>query len=105
MGPSTAPEKPLGYDAARNRERVLAAAEEVFATRGLEVTLDDIAAHAGLGVGTVYRRFANRDELIEALFQERLTRVAALASGALEEPDSWAALTRLIEGMGAIVAA
>jgi AcrR family transcriptional regulator len=98
-------DKPLRADAARNRERILAAAGEVFATRGLEVTLDDIAAHAGLGVGTVYRRFANRDELIEALFQERLTQVAALASAAAEEPDSWAALTRLIEGMGAIVAA
>jgi AcrR family transcriptional regulator len=97
-------DKPLRADAARNRERILVAAEEVFAARGLEVTLDDIAAHAGLGVGTVYRRFANRDELIEALFQERLAQVAALARGAAEEPDSWAALTRLIEGMGAIVA-
>jgi len=96
--------KPLRADAARNRERILAAAAEVFAARGLEVTLDDIAAHAGLGVGTVYRRFANRDELVEALFQERLTHVATVAAEALEEPDSWAALTQLFEAMGGIIA-
>ncbi|HKD97051.1 MAG TPA: helix-turn-helix domain-containing protein, partial [Micromonosporaceae bacterium] len=47
--------RPLRRDAARNRERILAAAEEVFAERGLEVSLDDVARHAGVGVGTVYR--------------------------------------------------
>jgi AcrR family transcriptional regulator len=97
-------EKPLRSDAARNRERILAAAAEVFAARGLDATLDDIAAHAGLGVGTVYRRFANREELVEALFQERLTAVAALASEALAETDSWAALTHLVEAIGEVVA-
>jgi AcrR family transcriptional regulator len=103
-GTAAPAEKPLRADAARNRERILAAAGEVFAARGLEVTLDEIAAHAGLGVGTVYRRFANREELIEALFRERLMQVAALASAAAEEPDSWVALTRLLEGLGAVVA-
>jgi AcrR family transcriptional regulator len=98
-------ERPLRADAARNRERILAAAGEVFAARGLDASLDEIAAHAGLGVGTVYRRFANRDELIEALFLQRLDQVATLASGALAEPDSWAALTRLFEVLGATVAA
>lgn len=98
-------EKPLRADAARNRERILAAAAAVFAARGLDVTLDDIATHAGLGVGTVYRRFANREALIEALFEARLTEVAALAASAVEEPDSWVALTRLLESIGAVVAA
>lgn len=98
-------EKPLRADAARNRERILAAAEEVFAARGLEASLDDIAAHAGLGVGTVYRRFANRDELIEALFLQRLDQITALATEATAHPDSWVALTRLFETMGTRIAA
>lgn len=98
-------QKPLRADAARNRERILAAAAEVFATRGLEATLDDIAAHAGLGVGTVYRRFPNRDALVEALFEERLDGVAALAATVLDEPDSWAALRLLLETVGSVVTA
>ncbi len=101
----TTEEKPLRSDAARNRERILAAAAEVFATRGLEATLDDIAAHAGLGVGTVYRRFPNRDALVDALFEERLGEVAALARSVLDEPDSWVALRRLLETIGGVVAA
>ncbi|MBA3743464.1 TetR/AcrR family transcriptional regulator [Sporichthya sp.] len=98
-------EKPLRSDAARNRERILAAAAEVFAARGLEATLDDIAAHAGLGIGTVYRRFPNRDALVEALFEERLAGVATMAALVLDEPDSWVALRRLLETMGAVVTA
>lgn len=96
-------DKPLRSDAARNRERILAAAAEVFATRGLEATLDDIAAHAGLGIGTVYRRFENRDALVEALFLERLHEVGAMAGQVLDEPDSWAALRGLLEIMGEVV--
>jgi AcrR family transcriptional regulator len=102
---TTTEEKPLRADAARNRERILAAAEEVFAARGLEASLDEIAAHAGLGVGTVYRRFANRDELIEALFQQRLDLIATQAVEATSHPDSWVALTRLFEAMGSRIAA
>ena len=98
-------DKPLRADAARNRERILAAAAEVFATRGLEATLDDIAAHAGLGVATVYRRFPNRDALVEALFEERLAEVAAGAALVLDEPDSWVALRRLLETVGGVVTA
>jgi AcrR family transcriptional regulator len=97
--------RPLRADAARNRERILAAAAELFAARGLEVTLDDIAGHAGLGVGTVYRRFPNRDALIEALFEERLAGIVAVAEAALAEPDSWAGLCRLFEELGAVMAA
>ncbi|MGQ0464989.1 MAG: TetR/AcrR family transcriptional regulator [Sporichthyaceae bacterium] len=98
-------EKPLRADAARNREKILAAAEEVFAARGLDASLDEIAAHAGLGVGTVYRRFANREELVEALFNQRLDLIALLATEATAHPDSWVALTRLFETMGERIAA
>jgi AcrR family transcriptional regulator len=99
---ATRAEKPLRSDAARNRERILVAAEEVFAARGLEATLDDIAEHAGLGVGTVYRRFANRDDLVDALFAEKLQAVQA-RTVLDEESDSWAALRRLLETLGGVV--
>jgi AcrR family transcriptional regulator len=85
-------ERPLRRDAARNRERILAAAGEVFATRGLEVTLDDIAHHAGVGVGTVYRRFHDKEQLIDALFDDRMDAVATAAEEALAAADPWLAL-------------
>jgi AcrR family transcriptional regulator len=85
-------ERPLRRDAARNRERILAAAGEVFATRGLEVTLDDIAHHAGVGVGTVYRRFHDKEQLIDALFDDRIGAVVNAAEEALAAADPWLGL-------------
>jgi AcrR family transcriptional regulator len=74
----------------------MAAAAEVFAERGLEVTLDDIATRAGLGVGTVYRRFADREALIEALFDEQMQGQVARMRAALGDPDPWQALIGVI---------
>ena len=54
----------LRKDAVRNRQRVLVAARELFASRGLDATLNDVARHANVGVGTVYRRFATKEELV-----------------------------------------
>ena len=85
-------ERPLRRDAARNRERILAAAGEVFATRGLEVTLDDIAHHAGVGVGTVYRRFHDKEQLIDALFDDRMDAIGTAAEEALAAADPWLGL-------------
>ena len=65
-------DRPLRADAERNRRRILEAAAEEFAERGLGVTMDSIAARAGVGVGTVYRRFPDKAELLEALFEEKL---------------------------------
>ena len=81
--------RPLRKDAQRNRVLILDAAREVFAERGLAVTLDDIAAHAGVGVGTVYRRFSTRDALIEALFEDRVRDVADRAESAVSYDDPW----------------
>src|SRR3954465_11282391 len=88
---------PLRKDAARNRERLLTAASELFAERGLNVTLNDIAHHAGVGVGTAYRRFANKEEVIDALFEERLQAVAKVATDALGNPDPWSGLVSFLE--------
>jgi AcrR family transcriptional regulator len=89
--------RPLRKDAAINRDRLLAAARELFAEQGLGVTLNDIAHHAGVGVGTAYRRFANKEEIIDALFEERLQAVETAARESLDEPDPWLALTSYLE--------
>ena len=89
--------RPLRKDAELNRERLLAAARELFAIRGLDVTLNDIAHHAGVGVGTAYRRFANKEEVIDALFEEGLEDVAAVAHEALAAADPWDGLVLFLE--------
>src|SRR3954463_5158025 len=89
--------RPLRKDAARNRDRLLAAARELFAEHGLNVTLNDVAHHAGVGVGTAYRRFANKEEVIDALFEEGLRDVADLANEALASADAWAGLVLFLE--------
>src|SRR5580765_2828224 len=96
--------RPLRRDAERNRQRILAAAAEVFNERGLEVSLDEIARYAGVGVGTVYRRFRTKEELIEALFMDRLDMVAALGEEAFASPDPWAGLVSFMERMAEIMA-
>jgi AcrR family transcriptional regulator len=88
---------PLRKDAARNRERLLTAASELFAERGLNVTLNDIAHRAGVGVGTAYRRFANKEEVIDALFEQRLQDVIAVAEQALAAADAWGGLVDFLE--------
>lgn len=90
--------KPLRRDAERNRLRILAAADAVFADRGLDATLDDIADYADLGIGTVYRRFADKDALIDALFEQHLDRLVAISEEALQRPDPWDGVVHLLEG-------
>jgi AcrR family transcriptional regulator len=90
-------EPPLRRDAELNRQRLLTAAHEIFRERGLSATLEDVAGHAGVGIGTAYRRFANRDALIDALFEEMIARVAALAAEAAEDPDAWRGLSTGLE--------
>ena len=96
--------RPLRKDAERNRQRILTAAREVFAVRGLEVSMDDIARHAELGIGTVYRRFPSREHLVEALFEERLNWLVTVAEEASVNPNPWAGLTdfmeRAVQAMG-----
>jgi AcrR family transcriptional regulator len=96
--------RPLRRDAERNRQRILEAASEVFTERGLGVSLDEIARHAGVGVGTVYRRFRTKEELVEALFVERVESIATLAEQAAEAPDPWSGLVRFMEQMAEILA-
>ncbi len=92
--------RPLRADAARNRERILDAAAGLFAERGLEATLDDIADRAGVGVGTVYRRFPGKEALVEALFEQAVNGIVELAEQAGTMEDSWRGLVWFMEMAG-----
>ena len=103
---STSPAaRPLRRDAERNRRRILQAADEVFTERGLEATLDDVARHAGVGVGTVYRRFPDKASLADALFEQRIDAILELAKHAHNEPDPWLALTSFLEDAAEMLSA
>jgi AcrR family transcriptional regulator len=92
--PESAPssERPLRRDAERNRRRILDAARVVFAERGLSGSHNDIAREAGVGVGTVYRRFPDKEQLIDALFEARIQEIVDVARAAVDHPDPWEAL-------------
>jgi AcrR family transcriptional regulator len=87
----------LRRDAERNRQRILAAAAEVFTQRGLDATLDDIARAAGVGVGTVYRRFPDKESLVAELFKDRIDALVAVAEAACSAPDPWQGLVAYLE--------
>jgi AcrR family transcriptional regulator len=95
-------DRPLRRDAERNRRRILDTAQKVFAERGLDVSLDEIASLAGLGVGTVYRRFPTKEALVDALFEDRLREVVECGERALADPDAWRGLVSFMEGTSAL---
>jgi AcrR family transcriptional regulator len=97
-------ERPLRRDAERNRQRILHAAAEVFTQRGLDATLDDVARQAGVGVGTVYRRFPDKESLVAELFQDRIDAIVTVAEEACAAPDPWRALVSFLEYAAATMA-
>ena len=80
-------DRPLRADAQRNRDKVLRAAQEAFAASGYGVPLDEIAAMAGVGPGTVYRHFPSKEELFEAVAAARLHDLIADARRLADDPD------------------
>jgi AcrR family transcriptional regulator len=83
-------------DARRNRRAVLAAAKRLFADQGLDAQIPDVARTAKVGVGTVYRHFPTKDDLIAALAAERFERLAEKAREELEAEDPWQGLCDFI---------
>ncbi len=81
-------------DARLNLERVLAAAKACFAERGAEVTMEAVASRAGVGIGTLYRRFTSRAALVGALYDDAVEQVAAEAAALAAHTDEWEALVR-----------
>ena len=92
-------EAPLRADAARNRERILAAAEEVFLERGADASLDDVAKRAKVGIGTLYRRFPTREALLAALSDERLLSLAAASRAADPAPEPTASIRAFVRAL------
>src|SRR5271154_473463 len=84
-------------DAMRNRERLVAAARQLFALRGVEVSVREVARHAGVGVGTLYRHFPTREDLVDAVLEDAFEELIAIAQTALAEADPWRGFTRFIE--------
>ena len=86
----------LRADARRNRWAVIAAAKKLFADQGLEAQMPDVAKAAKVGVGTVYRHFPTKDDLIAALVAERFERLAERAREDLEVEDAWEGIADFI---------
>jgi AcrR family transcriptional regulator len=76
-------------DARRNRKRIIEASRDLFAEHGFDAQVDDIARAAGVGVGTVYRHFPNKCDLLEALIQERFEGLADATREGIANPDPW----------------
>jgi AcrR family transcriptional regulator len=90
-------ETQLRRDAAANRERILDAARRVFADRGLEASMDEVARAAGVGAGTLYRRFPTKEALLDAILGGLLDRFRAFAEEALGRDDAFGGLELLLE--------
>jgi AcrR family transcriptional regulator len=93
---TTPPGRPLRADARRNRERIVAAAREVYSRQGADGQIDDIARAAGVGVGTVYRHFPHKDALLGALLVEKFRAMADNADRALDVEDPWEAFAWML---------
>jgi AcrR family transcriptional regulator len=94
----------LRVDAERNRQRIIATAREVFAERGIDVPMEDIARRAGVGVGTLYRRYPTRADLVTAAFEAKMTAYAEAARGALADTDPWRGFCGYVERVCAMQA-
>jgi len=92
----------LRADAARNRTRILAAASEVFAESGAQLSVDDVARRAGVGHATVFRRFPTKEDLVLALVEERLGDMRAAAEEGERADDPWEGLRTAMERIVAL---
>jgi AcrR family transcriptional regulator len=89
----------LRSDAERNRAQIIAAARAAFAESGLDAPMHAIARRAGVGIGTLYRRFPDRGALIAAAFADEMREFARAVDDALAEPDPWTGFRRYVETM------
>jgi AcrR family transcriptional regulator len=92
--------RPLRADARRNRERVLEAARAAFGDEGSDVSLDEIARRAGVGAGTVYRHFATKEALFEAVVFDRMGELVEEARALSDDPDPGRAFASFVERLG-----
>jgi AcrR family transcriptional regulator len=91
------PAKPMRADARRNYERLLAAGRSVLATRGSEAGMEEIAKAADVGVGTLYRHFPRRIDLVEAVYREDIDGLVTLAAQLAETAEPWDGLVQWLQ--------
>jgi AcrR family transcriptional regulator len=96
--------KPIRADARRNRLRVLDAARECFSRDGTEAQMDDVAAVAGVGVGTVYRHFATKDAIVRALIADYFEGQFEIVEAALRGEDPWEAFSGFLRSGAELMA-
>jgi AcrR family transcriptional regulator len=96
LGTTDTADKPLRADARRNRAHVLEVARASFAEFGTELPMEELARRAGVGVGTVYRQFPNKEALLDALLLDQLTHIVTRTRAALEEDNAWQAFQHLV---------
>ena len=94
----------LRSDAERNRLRILAAAADVIARDGVDATVEEIARAAGVGMGTLYRRFSTKDVLVDAVLTDLSEGALADVALAAAEPDAWQALERTLRALARRIA-
>ncbi len=106
MNPSSAQkERPLRADAEKNRERIVEAAQALFAERGIDVTREEIAQRAGVGMATLRRRYPTRADLVAGVFEEKMWLFATGARKALKDPDPWHGFCRYVMSLCAMQSA
>ncbi|WP_328779025.1 TetR/AcrR family transcriptional regulator [Streptomyces canus] len=103
--PGRQPGTGLRADAERNRDRILGAARRLYATEGLGVSMASVAREAGVGKATLSRRFATREELVNAVFADRMDAYASAVAEALADPDPWHGFTGYVQAVCAMQAA
>lgn len=96
--------RPRRADAQRNHDRLVAAARAVFAERGSEASIEEIARRADVGVGTLYRHFPRRIDLVEAVYREDVDALVARGRALLDEDDTWQALSAWLSAFVAYAA-
>jgi AcrR family transcriptional regulator len=89
--------RPKRADARRNYDRLVVAARQVFAREGGEASMDAIAREAGVGVGTLYRHFPRRIDLVEAVYREDVDELVRVGEQAVSELEPWAAVEAFLE--------
>ena len=95
----------LRSDAERNRERIIAAARTVFARDGLNASMASVARETGVGIATMFRHFPTKEELVAAVFADRMDAYADAVATALDDPDPWDGLVGYVETACAMQAA
>lgn len=103
-GSAKTADRPLRADAARNQARLLTAARDVFDEHGSEAPLEDVARRAGVGIGTLYRRFPTRLALLEAMHREDVDALEAQADEVIRQPDVWAGFAQWVHGLSSYAA-